>query len=660
MLLSLHHVVALASTMITPAARFAVPTRTPPPIVAKLGTPPDSALAKKYDLIVVGGGPAGVAGALRGAYLGRRVLLVDKPKAAPPSGGLDPFFAGPTGLFSKALRDCAKSLDASKLSLMGLDRNVIFKQVQNSCLLLAKNNAQSQGLMLSRFKVDYLQGTVALDAWEAEAASDGCIAMTVQPHAAPEDSVALRADKLLLCTGSYPRRPPGIPFDGVQVFDSDTINTLSFLPRSAVVVGSGIIAIEYAKIFRKLGAEVTMIVRGTAMSALERIGLDETIAERLLAALREDGVTVLEDTVVSGFDFGAKENGGGGEEAEAADEEYPAMWCAEDEDVRPIRFALAKSSDESDAGHVDAELYLACLGRSPRTKGTGLGLEAAGIELTERAGFIAVNKSCFQTSRKGVYAAGDCIEGPALASTGVDQAQRAAQAMFAGRRPWRRDAPFPIGVWTIPEVGYYGLTQRDAIKQGYDAEVGVATYDMCLRGRVFAPDGMLKLVFDRDTAIILGVHIIGTDACELTHYGMDLVAKKASLFDVLNTLFTAVTFHELFKEAALNGNGKLEFGIEWQELLSEIGAQMTNGKAYDEAELRKSFNEIDVSGNGSLDEGELVEVFGKLGMELDKSVVPNLIRLADDDGNGTIEWPEFNKIFQTIKKLEELAPKPAS
>ena len=102
--------------------------------------------------------------------------------------------------------------------------------------------------------------------------------------------------------------------------------------------------------------------------------------------------------------------------------------------------------------------------------------------------------------------------------------------------------------------------------------------DAGLRGRVFAPDGMLKLVFDRESTKILGVHIIGTDACELVHYGMDLVAKEATLFDVIGTLFTAVTFHELFKEAALNGNEKLEFGIQWQEVLSELSAQLKSGE----------------------------------------------------------------------------------
>ena len=205
---------------------------------------------------------------------------------------------------------------------------------------------------------------------------------------------------------------------------------------------------------------------------------------------------------------------------------------------------------------------------------------------------------------------------------------------------------------------------------------------------------MLKLVFDRTDARILGVHIIGatlahskrgarichrarihvgcppacvhrplrilvpgTDACELVHYGMDLVAKEATLFDVATTLFTAVTYHELFKEAALNGNEKLDFGIQWQELLAQLNTAMAAGGrdgALDEAKLRQRFDEIDVNGNGEIDEEELRAVFVKLGLDgLQPSVIPNLIRLTDDDGKETIGWPEFLKVFKVLERIEQ-------
>merc|ERR1719352_757539 len=184
----------------------------------KIGTVPAAELQKKYDLVVVGGGPAGVAGALKGAYMGKRVLLIDKPKAAPPGGGLDFFFGGPTGLFSKALRDCSKAYDVDGLEAMKLDRDVIFKQVQNSCMRLARNSAETSLNMLSKFKVGYLQGEATLDLNLFNGRlSDDTAKLVVRPSSSPQETLEVTAGKVLLCTGSYAAQPPGIPFDGKRV-----------------------------------------------------------------------------------------------------------------------------------------------------------------------------------------------------------------------------------------------------------------------------------------------------------------------------------------------------------------------------------------------------------------------------------------------------------
>jgi len=428
---------------------------------------------------------------------------------------------------------------------------------------------------------------------------------------------------------------PGTPFDGARVFDADTINGLGFLPSSVVITGSGIIAIEYAKIMRKFGAKVTMLVRGSAMSALRRIGLDETISERLLGALAEDDIEVRENTQVNEFlevpsDADGCEIGGGS--------------------CEPLRISLV-DADGKDAGIIESDIYMAATGRRPRAAGTSLNLEGVGVTLTKR-GHVEVD-STGRSSIPTIYAAGDVVEGPSLASTGVDQAQRAVQNMFGASNDAVDESSdeFPIGMWTIPEIGYYGMTKTKALEAGYDAEEGMASYDACLRGRVFAPDGVLKLVFDKEDMRILGVHIIGTDACELVHYGMDLVESKSTIFDVIGTLFTAVTFHELFKEAALDGNSKLEFGIQWQEVLQTLARGMPDAVTLTEDNLRERFNEIDVSGDGSLDEEELMELFDSIGEPVSEDVIANLVHLADDDGNGTLEWPEFARIFQVLRDM---------
>ena len=598
-----------------------------------VGSVDPTELTKQYDLVVIGGGPAGVAGATKAAQLGKRVLIVDKPKAAPTGGGLDFGFGGPTGLFSKALRDVGKSLDVDSMRAMGLDQDVIWGQVRNNCLRLAGNNANNVCELLSTFRIGYLQGEATLSVLTPYAEQEGKHALTVVQHADGK-TVNVTTKKVLLCLGSKPTRVSSIPFDDVRIFDSDSVNSLDFLPQSVIIVGSGIIAIEYAKIFRMFGADVTMLVRSSAMSALERIGLDTTVAERLLKGLADDGIKVMENTQVNAF---AEVPGEGCELSLSPFDAIGIKTCA------PVVLELDKNK-----GTLEADVYLAAMGRAPVGKGTSIGLETAGISLAER-GHVEVD-GAFETSVKGIFAAGDCIEGPALASTGVDQAQRAVAAMFGSASVAASD-DFPIGMWTIPEIGYYGLTKDKAIAKGFDAEEGVATYDACLRGRVFAPDGMLKLVFDKESRRILGVHIIGTDACELVHYGMDLVDREATIFDVIGTLFTAVTFHELFKEAALNGNSKLQYGIQWQEVLRSLAIGLPDAASLNQAELRKKFDEIDTSGDGSLDPDELKAVFDGLGESVDPQVIENLVFLADEDGNGTIEWDEFQSIFLVLKEM---------
>ena len=265
-------------------AQLAQP-RAPAVVSQMIGTVPDNELEKPYDVVVIGGGPAGVAGALKAATLGRRALIgtardvsnhgteriatchrrrccgrlrvasaacspVDKPKAAPPGGGLDWGFGGPTGLFSKALRDCSKSLDIESLAAQGLDNDVIWLQIQNMCVRLATNNAESRLQELERFRVSYLQGEATLLPQEGGEGHR----LLVKPVAGTNDEVTISTDNVLVCTGSFPTRMGNIPFDGSRIFDADSINGLGFLPKSVAVVGSGIIAIEYAKIFRKVRA----------------------------------------------------------------------------------------------------------------------------------------------------------------------------------------------------------------------------------------------------------------------------------------------------------------------------------------------------------------------------------------------------------------------
>eukprot|EP00747_Dinoflagellata_sp_TGD_P026802 gnl/TRDRNA2_/TRDRNA2_132186_c0_seq1.p1 gnl/TRDRNA2_/TRDRNA2_132186_c0~~gnl/TRDRNA2_/TRDRNA2_132186_c0_seq1.p1 ORF type:complete len:278 (+),score=52.60 gnl/TRDRNA2_/TRDRNA2_132186_c0_seq1:124-834(+) len=214
-----------------------------------------------------------------------------------------------------------------------------------------------------------------------------------------------------------------------------------------------------------------------------------------------------------------------------------------------------------------------------------------------------------------------------------------------------KNVSFPVGMWTTPEAGYYGLTLEAAQQKGLDVEEGISSYDHCLRGRVFAPDGMLKLVFSKKDGVILGVHVIGAEACEIVHFGMDLVDQGVTIFRVMTTVFVAVTFHELFKEAAVNGNSKLKFGLQWHRLLDEFAAELSkSAKDVGDEQILQLFESMDLNHDHSLEVDELCEVVQRLGLKMDRGTISNMVRLADKDGNGTMEWGEFSRICQACMK----------
>ena len=306
----------------------------------------------------------------------------------------------------------------------------------------------------------------------------------------------------------------------------------------------------------------------------------------------------------------------------------------------------------SDKSTVEIHLFFATTGCSPVGKNEESGLASAGVDIADR-GMVNIDKKSLATSSRNVYAAGDVIGAPALASTSGEQAQRAVAVMFCESeetcdiaKECNHDDPLSIGVWTIPEMGYYGMTKERAEKEGYNVVEGTVGWDQCLRGRVFAPDGLLKLVVDSDNGTVLGVHLIGKEAAELVHYGMSLVKGGTTIFEMLSTVFTAVTFHELYKEAALDANSKLAFGVEWQEIFNVLKNQCAIDN--DEEFVREKFDAIDEDGSGELDEAEMRGFFESLGRPVSKRIISNIMRLSDLDGNGTIDYGEFKAIFDKI------------
>eukprot|EP00471_Norrisiella_sphaerica_P004546 CAMPEP_0184488024 /NCGR_PEP_ID=MMETSP0113_2-20130426/10481_1 /TAXON_ID=91329 /ORGANISM="Norrisiella sphaerica, Strain BC52" /LENGTH=607 /DNA_ID=CAMNT_0026870487 /DNA_START=528 /DNA_END=2351 /DNA_ORIENTATION=- len=492
-------------------------------------------ITKHYDLIIIGGGPTGCAAAEKAAYAGHTAMVIDDP-----GSGAKLQLGGPTGLFSKALRDTASRIDVKLLKAMGMSDKSIWSQVQDMCKEIALVETQNTVRRLRSIAVPRIQGRASF-----------VDTSSVELELRNGKRVPVSADYYLLATGSSAFRDPNIPFDGRRVFDSDSIKDLAYLPNSVAITGAGIIAIEYAKIFAKLGAHVSLVIRDSSFpAAMERVGVDRDIAEELRKDLEETGVELKFSTVVGKFSV------------------PPSI-------SNPMSIELQNRQTGKATGEtLEVDTYLFAAGRLPNIG--GLGLENAGIQVDER-GRVLVDTN-LETSAKGVYAAGDVLGPPGLASTGIEQGAAAVGAMFnddpdrgksrsGGFDPksYLSDPDrFPVGIWTNPEVAYIGLTKAKAEERGFEVAEGNAKYSETTRGRVSRSRGMLKLVVDagkRDLPVI-GVSIFGNDACELVHYGMELVQSRRPLRKVLEASHAAVTYHELYKAAAVHIDEQLEFSVQ--------------------------------------------------------------------------------------------------
>mmetsp|Transcript_15175 Transcript_15175/g.17044 ORF Transcript_15175/g.17044 Transcript_15175/m.17044 type:complete len:681 (-) Transcript_15175:105-2147(-) len=566
----------------------------------------------EYDLAVIGAGPVGVQAAIQAAMLSSpsssssssssssldnpvqkkmKVVLIDAPRA---SGKLmneetneDLSIGGPTGLFSKAIRDTAKRIKVSTLRGMGLREDSVWNEIISSCAELASFNAQDMRRQLEYAGVTLVEGYAKFND------SGGSHQLVISNDKIWYDgkiektTTTISADKILLATGSRPFRPVGIPFDGVRVFDSDSINGLNFLPKSVVITGSGIVAIEYAKIFSNLGCDdVTLLIRDKSpRNALMKIGLDKDIAATLVADLIRSGIKIERACEVG----------------EIVVPTSSATAVAKNKNnqnyIVPLTIGLKMKGGKIDrplnsVREIKCDAYVAAVGRIPNTD--NLNLKAAGIEIDDYGG-ISVDTLLRANGPKdrNVYGAGDVLGRPFLASTGVAQGAAAIKNMFQISSTGENDysaitsnlisacAPddescnleeyllskaaacdpttltanpfaFPVGVWSSPEASYYGLSTKQAEEMGIDAGEGIALYAQCLRGLVFSPNGLLKLVFQKSTGRIVGVHICGEDACELIHYGMEIIKSRRTITDVANGMYSAVTFHEMYRIAALS------------------------------------------------------------------------------------------------------------
>jgi NAD(P) transhydrogenase len=448
-------------------------------------------------MLVIGSGPAGQKAAIQAAKVGKKVGVIERKKVA---GGL---CINIGTIPSKSLREAVMFLSGFRQrNLYGasyrVKKDITFEDLAQRCDHVVKAEQEVIQNQLIRNSVDFIIGTASM----------------LDPHriAIKQDSESNEhtGDYVVIAVGTEAARPPEIPFDGEAVIDSDGLLSLKQLPKSLTIVGAGVIGCEYACILATLGIPVVLVERRPRL--LEFV--DSEIIESLQYQMRNIGVTL------------------------RLNEEVVGVSKLTDKSV-----VLQLKSGKQ----IRSPLLVYSAGRVGATK--NLGLEQIGIEPDER-GRLQVNEN-FQTVLPHIYAVGDVVGFPALASTSMQQGRHAACHAF-GLSCETSSHLLPYGIYTIPEISMVGRNEDELTRDGVPYEIGVARYREIARGQIIGDTvGMLKLLFHSETRELLGVHVIGEGATELVHIGQAVIAHAGKLDYFVDTVFNYPTLAECYKVAAL-------------------------------------------------------------------------------------------------------------
>lgn len=460
----------------------------------------------KVDFAVIGSGPAGQAAAIQASKLGKSVVLIEKEIV--PGGNCLNSGTIPSKSLREAIIDLTRYNERSFYGSSCLTEVTIFDLNYRLTTVLEGERA----MLLRHFKknnVRFLQGKAQFESPTELTISDDQEKFLYQ----------ITADKILIATGSEPRNPMHIPFDDDVILDSNRLLTIKSIPKTMVVLGGGVVGAEYASFFSTLGTKVMVLDK----------------RERLLPALDAEIGTHLQ--------VGLKEFG-----LEFAPLKIPKKI------ERVNNHARVQCEDGS---VFEAEVLLYALGRAANVQ--GLHIERAGVARNER-GYIPVNEY-FQTSVAHIYAGGDVIGHPALASTSMEQGRLAARHAF-GAKTHIFPTFFPLGIYTIPEISCCGYTEEELQYKNISYEVGRAYYYEIARSHITGAShlGLFKILFDRESLEILGVHIVGRTATEVIHIGQVAMSFGAKLDYFVDQIFNYPTFAEGYRIAALNGLNKITPG----------------------------------------------------------------------------------------------------
>lgn len=462
----------------------------------------------EYDLIVIGSGPAGQRAAIQGAKLDKRVALIERKAVI---GGV----CINTGTIpSKTLREAVLHLSGYReKGLYGVSYTVK-QNITLDDLLFRTDHVIRHEIDVTRHQLMRNR----IDVISAEASF-------VDPHTLRLNYVDgwgqrdVTAAHIVIATGTNATLDPHIPFDGRRIFISDDILKLDRLPHTLAIVGAGVIGCEYASIFAALGVRVTVVDKRPHLLPF----VDAEITDTLIYHLRQNRVTLRLGEEVSGIE------------------------PFEDEHGERVRIHLASGKQ------IVAEKALYSIGRTGATRKLNVG---AACLTGDGRGRIKVNRH-YQTAVPHIYAVGDVIGFPSLASTSMEQGRLAVCHAFNIET---RSTPelFPYGIYTIPEISIVGRNEEELTEHGAPYEIGKAQYREIARGQIIGDsNGLLKLIFHRETRRLLGAHIIGEGASELIHIGQAVMSFDGAIDYFVDTVFNYPTLAECYKTAAFDGINRL-------------------------------------------------------------------------------------------------------
>jgi NAD(P) transhydrogenase len=453
-----------------------------------------------YDLIVIGSGPAGQKAAIQAAKLGRRAVIVERRTL----GGVS---VNRGTIPSKTLREAV-------VYLTGLSQRAVYGESYRVKDEITVEDLSLRTRQVVEREVDIVRNQLARNHVHTLTG----IARFLDPHTiavSGAEERRLTGEKIVVAVGTRPHRPKAVEFDNKTILDSDGLLLLDRIPASVVVVGAGIIGIEYASMFAALGTKVTVVEKRQRLLDF----VDAQIAEGLQYHLRDLGVV---------FRFGE------------------AVTAVERHEGGAMTFLESGK-------RIPSEVVLYAAGRQGATE--ELDLQKAGLAADER-GRIDVGPD-YRTSVEHVFAAGDVIGWPNLAATSMEQGRLAAAHAF-DHEAHSMSELLPFGIYTIPEISYVGRNEEELTEAACPYEVGISRYRELARGQILGDSyGMLKLLVSLEDRTLLGVHVLGTSATEVIHIGQAVMGNGGTVDYLVDAVFNYPTLAESYKVAALDAMNKL-------------------------------------------------------------------------------------------------------